>query len=93
MSEFDKLAKDIKSYSKKRGAKAVSAASATIGKIEQTTPRIISTENGEYLYEAEEDEIIMTKTFYNETKKKGNEVLVVPVGNLNTIAVIGLIRR
>ena len=93
MSEFDKLAKDIKSYSKKRGAKAASAASATIGKIEQTTPLIISTENGEYLYEAEEDEIIMTKTFYNETKKKGNEVLVVPVGNLNTIAVIGLIRR
>ena len=93
MSEYDKLANSIKDYSKKRGAKAASAASATIGKIEQTTPLIISTENGEYLYEAEEDEIIMTETFYNETKKKGNEVLVVPVGNLNTIAVIGLIRR
>ena len=93
MSEYDKLANSIKDYSKKRGAKAASAASATIGKIEQTTPLIISTENGEYLYEAEEDEIIMTKTFYNETKKKGNEVLVVPIGNLNTIAVIGLIRR
>ena len=93
MSEYDKLANSIKDYSKNRGAKAASAASATIGKIEQATPLIISTENGEYLYEAEEDEIIMTKTFYNETKKKGNEVLVVPVGNLNTIAVIGLIRR
>ena len=93
MSENDKLANSIKEKNKKRGAKAASAASATIGKIEQTTPLIISTENGEYLYEAEEDEIIMTKTFYNETKKKGNEVLVVPVGNLNTIAVIGLIRR
>lgn len=93
MSEYDKLANSIKDYSKRRGAKAASAASATIGKIEQTTPLIISTENGEYLYEAEEDEIIMTKTFYNETKKKGDEVMVVPVGNLNTIAVIGLIRR
>ena len=93
MSEYDKLANSIKDYSKKRGAKAASAASATIGKIEQTAPLIISTENGEYLYEAEEDEIIMTRTFYNETKKKGDEVLVVPAGSLNTIAVIGLIRR
>ena len=93
MSEYDKLANSIKDYSKKRGAKAASAASATIGKIEQTTPLIISTENGEYLYEAEEDEIIMTRNFHNETKKKGDEVMVVPVGNLNTIAVIGLIRR
>ena len=93
MSEYDKLANSIKDYSKNRGAKAASAASAAIGKIEQTTPLIISTENGEYLYEAEEDEIIMTRTFYNETKKKGDEVLVVPAGSLNTIAVIGLIRR
>ena len=93
MSEFDKLAKDIKSYSKKRGAKAVSAASASIGKIEKVKPLIISTENGEYIYEETENEIIVTKAFYNETKEKGNEVLVVPVGNLNTIAVIGLIRR
>ena len=93
MSEFDKLAKDIKSYSKKRGAKAVSAASASIGKIEKVKPLIISTENREYLYEEIENEIIVTKAFYNETKEKGDEVLVVPVENLNTIAVIGLIRR
>ena len=46
MSEYDKLANSIKDYSKKRGAKAASAASAAIGKIEQTTPLIISTENG-----------------------------------------------
>lgn len=93
MSEYDKLANSIKNYSKKRGAKAANAASASIGKIEKVKPLIISTENGEYLYEEAENEIIITKAFYSETKEKGNEVLVVPVGNLNTIAVIGLIRR
>ena len=66
MSEYDKLANSIKDYSKNRGAKAASAASATIGKIEQTTPLIISTENGEYLYEAEEDEFFMTNSLYKE---------------------------
>lgn len=93
MSEYDKLANSIKNYSKKRSAKAANAASASIGKIEKVKPLIISTENGEYLYEETENEIIITKAFYEETKEKGNEVLVVPVGNLNTIAVIGLIRR
>ena len=34
MNEYDKLANSIKDYSKKRGTKAASAASATIGKIE-----------------------------------------------------------
>ena len=46
MSEFDKLAKDIKSYSKKRGAKAVSAASASIGKIEKVKPNFVEKKVG-----------------------------------------------
>jgi hypothetical protein len=93
MSEVEKLANTIKSYSKERGRKASEAASSTIGTIEQLKPMVVSTSGGECTYEEKEEELIFTETFYNREKKKGDEVLVVPVNNLKKIAIIDIIRR
>lgn len=90
-NEYHKLANTIKGLSGKSKDHAVAEASGSKGVIESVNPLIITTYEGEIRYEEAEDEIIKSKTFAGRTKKKGDEVIVIPIESLDMIAVIDLI--
>ncbi len=90
-NEYHKLAEDIKAFMRKSGNHAVADASGSKGVIESVNPLIITTYEGAIRYEEAEDEIIKSKLFAGRTKKKGDEVIVVPIESLDMIAVIDLI--
>lgn len=82
------LAKKLKENTNKAKQKATNEATFFMGVIEQISPLIISLENGDLMYDAEE--IIKTKTFANRTIKKGNSVICLPSEDLGTIVAIDL---
>ncbi|MEG0430305.1 MAG: hypothetical protein RSA49_04300 [Anaerovoracaceae bacterium] len=91
MNNINKLANMLKTQMTKKETSAITIASASIGVIEQINPLKISTYNGQIFYEEEENEIIKTKLFAAKEIKLGNKVLVVPVENIETIAVIDIV--
>lgn len=88
------LAQTIKETGERAKTAAVEDASAFVGIIEQAKPLKISILGGEAMYE--DDEIIQGRTFArlsNDVKKKGVNVIVIPVDNLDTIAVLDVIEE
>lgn len=88
------MAQMIKYTGEHAKEKAIEDASVSIGTIEQVNPLKISILDGEAMYE--DDEIIQGRTFARlskDVKKKGAGVIVIPVDNLDTIAVLDVIEE
>lgn len=88
------MAQMIKSAGEHAKEKAIEDASVSIGTIEQVNPLKISTLGGEGMYEEDDDEIVQSRTFLrlsNDIKKKGAKVIVMPIDDLNTIAVLDVV--
>ncbi len=88
------MARMIKSTGEHAKEKAIEDASAFVGIIEQASPLKISILDGEAMYE--DDEIIQGRTFARlskDVKKKGAGVIVIPVDNLDTIAVLDVVEE
>ncbi len=86
------IAQRIKDSGKMAKEKAVEEASAYIGTIISLSPLKITAMEGSATYEG--NEIIQSRTFrhYQESVKKvGAEVIIFPVGDVNTIAVIDIV--
>lgn len=86
------IAQMIKSTGDCAKEKAIEDASVSIGTIEQIDPLKISTLGGEGMYEA--DEIFQSRLFSgysSNIKKKGAQVIVMPIDDLDTIAVLDVI--
>ncbi len=88
------IAQAIKDTGDNARTAAVEEGSAYLGKIERATPMKISIMDGGGMYEGEE-EIIESRTFSeysSNLKKAGTSVIVVPVGDVNTIAVLDIVK-
>ncbi len=86
------IAQRIKNSGRAAKEKAVEEASAYIGTIISVSPLKVSMIEGNATYE--EDEIIQSRTFQKyttATKKEGVEVILLPVGDINTIAIIDIV--
>lgn len=89
--EYD-LAKKMKEDQERARDKAIEEASGFIGKIERASPLKISILGGEVMYE--KNEIFMSRTFkeYSASiRSTGKKVIVVPIDDLNTIAVLDVV--
>lgn len=90
------MAQMIKSTGEHAKEKAIEDASVFVGTIEQISPLKISILGGEAMYEAEDDEIVQGRTFAklsSDIKRKGAQVIVIPVDSLDTIAVLDVIEE
>lgn len=88
------IAQTIKDSGDTARIAAIEEGSAYLGRIERTSPLKISIMDGEGMYEGEE-EIAESRTFseYSSSlKKAGTTVIVVPIGDVNTIAVLDIVK-
>lgn len=81
------LAKTLKNSSRTARERAISDASAFIGRIKQKSPLIIQVAD-ELIYSEEDGDVIMGYRFKTLTYEVNDAVIVIPVDSLNTIAVI-----
>lgn len=91
MSEYHKFVNKVKESMGKNERCSMESASASVGKIEAVSPLKISTCDCNFIYEEEEDEILITKQFKDRTKKAGDTVLVLPVDSLDLIVAVDII--
>lgn len=84
------LAKKLKDKNSNVQSKAINQSTPFIGTIESVSPLIISIENGELMYEDNEDEIIKTKLFSGRTLHKNDSVVCLPCEGMTEIIVIDL---